>query len=215
MSPSRRYGLCALTFCLLLACWSVKESWLTPLLTLTQPAAALPWLNAVIKCALWLLPAILLLRHYAPQVARPLPVLFGGPQPPYTVALGLGALLLLRTAIHALLARSAFTPAPFLEWVSPVLVAGITEEAVFRGWLLGILEPAAGATRANALQALLFTLIHFPKWLSEGVTPLGLLQSCAFIAAFGFLLGHVTVRNRSLWPAIGLHMLNNALTLLL
>ena len=74
---------------------------------------------------------------------------------------------------------------------------------------------AAGATRANALQALLFTLIHFPKWLSEGVTPLGLLQSCAFIAAFGFLLGHVTVRNRSLWPAIGLHMLNNALTLLL
>lgn len=49
-----------------------------------------------------------------------------------------------------------------------VLFVGLTEELVFRGWLLNS-TLKIGENKALAVNAAMFLMIHFPKWIYEGV----------------------------------------------
>ena len=89
-----------------------------------------------------------------------------------------------------------------------VLVAPIYEELIFRGWILGRLARARSATLAIVVSSLLFGLLHLRNifWLD---TP-ALLRSMIFAGAvLGPILGWVTLRCRSVWPAVILHYANN------
>ena len=88
-----------------------------------------------------------------------------------------------------------------LAWFTGVsLTAGICEELVFRGYLLGILQPHLGEWGAAAVSLVLFAAGH----IYQGRT--GIVRSAvlgAAITAFVVLTG-------SLWPAIVLHVLLDA-----
>jgi len=91
-----------------------------------------------------------------------------------------------------------------LVWAVPPLC----EELFFRGALLGLLlgggrvKPTrARAFTAVALQAAAFGFIHAPA--------IRVLPS----ASLGLVLGLLVLRTRSIWPAILLHMVHNALAL--
>ena len=84
-----------------------------------------------------------------------------------------------------------------------VLVAPLTEELLFRGWLLQDLKERYGTTPALVASSVLFGLVH--------------LQASAVIYATiaGFVLGAVALRTRSTIGSIAMHSGVNALPLLL
>lgn len=89
-----------------------------------------------------------------------------------------------------------------------MLVNPIYEELVFRGWILGRLARGHSRMLAIAVSSLLFGLLHLRNiyWLE---TP-RLLGLMAYSGLFlGPLLALVTLRCRSVWPAVLLHYVNN------
>lgn len=99
-------------------------------------------------------------------------------------------------------------PAELLElspWVLVLLAAvspGITEELLFRGAILGGLKRDLGVGKMVFWQALLFGAVHASIYRFLGT------------ALLGALFTLVTLRARSLWPAMLLHACYNAIQLL-
>jgi membrane protease YdiL (CAAX protease family) len=89
-----------------------------------------------------------------------------------------------------------------------VLVCPIYEELIFRGWILAELVRRRSNLSAIALSSLLFGLWHLRNiyWLEPPVLARWM-ASAAFVT--GPLFAYVTLRFRSVWPAVNLHYLNN------
>jgi len=93
---------------------------------------------------------------------------------------------------------------PIGALLAMVVIAPVTEEAVFRGFILrGLLNQGAGARTAVLLSAFLFAVMHLNPW--QGV------------AAFfiGLVLGWVYLRTRSLALCMTLHAINNGFSVLM
>ena len=84
-----------------------------------------------------------------------------------------------------------------------VLVAPVTEELLFRGWLLQDLKEQYGKTRALFWSSALFGLVH--------IEAAGIL----YAALGGLVLGAVALRTKSTLASIAMHAGVNALPLLL
>lgn len=95
---------------------------------------------------------------------------------------------------------------------SGVIVAAITEELVFRGFCYNILAKVWGHEDAAWVSALLFTLIHIPRWVQQGLfTSLWVIPRLCYIFVLGMLFAMTMRKTRSIWPPIILHMINNGL----
>jgi membrane protease YdiL (CAAX protease family) len=85
--------------------------------------------------------------------------------------------------------------------LAAVILAGVCEEMLFRGFLQGALERTTDATRAVLLSSLFFGMVHFnPWWFVE-------------ILILGFLLGVLAWKTRSIFPGAVAHGVNNAVAL--
>lgn len=84
-----------------------------------------------------------------------------------------------------------------------VVVAPVSEEAVFRGVILPGVERRHGAAVALATSSLLFGAAHLEP------------VAIVYAAVGGLLLGAVAIRTRSTWPAIAMHAGINAVPILL
>ncbi len=141
-------------------------------------------------------------------------------------ALGAG---LLAAGWHEWSAR--LTGKALRDALGAALVVPLLEEALFRGALLGLARRTAGTWTAQLFVAGLFSIVHFlkPPENAAGVAaalgpidvtagfrllphvfwqfrePGLVLGGFLTLLAVGLALGWLTVRTRSLWPAIGLH----------
>jgi len=86
-----------------------------------------------------------------------------------------------------------------------VIVAPVTEELLFRGWLLQDLKEPYGKTPALIWSSLLFGMVH----LGGGVSAL------VYATLGGLVLGAVALRTKSTLASIAMHAGVNALPLLL
>jgi len=96
-------------------------------------------------------------------------------------------------------------PAPQL--LTPLaigIVAAFTEEVLFRGVLLRVLDAWLGSWAALAVSSLLFGLVHLTNPGATLITALGL------VIEAGVLLGAAYLLTRRLWLAIGIHFAWNA-----
>ena len=87
-----------------------------------------------------------------------------------------------------------------------LLFVGITEELVFRGWLLNATISKDKELRYIIINALMFLAIHFPIWISEGVfisnfTSLGFLS----ILALSVIFSHTFIKSKNILIPIALH----------
>jgi membrane protease YdiL (CAAX protease family) len=90
------------------------------------------------------------------------------------------------------------------------LLAGLNEEAMFRGLLLRILQPY-GLLPAAALSALFFGLTHLNNLLLHASLLLTLAQVFwAFL--FGFAYAAFRLRTRTIWPLMILHACSDIAT---
>lgn len=91
---------------------------------------------------------------------------------------------------------------------SVIILVGLSEEVVFRGFILQqIEEMTASFWAGNGIQAVLFTLTHVPYWLSQGrrIIP----GDIGFVLVAGLILGLVFKKTRSLWACMLIHSVNN------
>lgn len=84
-----------------------------------------------------------------------------------------------------------------------VIIAPIAEEMVFRGIILGALGARWGALTGLLGSALIFALYHLTPWQ---IVPIFIL---------GMACGWLTQHRGSLWPAVSLHVLYNAVPVIL
>jgi membrane protease YdiL (CAAX protease family) len=90
---------------------------------------------------------------------------------------------------------------PWLLMLAGVVVAPLVEELFFRGFVFAGLRPRYGWPKAAAISSALFALLH--------LQPLAILP----IFLLGYIFAFLYQRSRSLWPAILMHVLMNALAL--
>jgi len=86
---------------------------------------------------------------------------------------------------------------------SAVLVAGLSEEMLFRGIFQGTLEAKLNATIAVWISACLFAFIHVMPWT--------ILQ----ILLFGLVLGYMAYKSGSILPGVIVHACNNLFSIIL
>lgn len=87
-----------------------------------------------------------------------------------------------------------------------VLFVGLTEELVFRGWLLNS-TAKRNEDAALAINAVMFLAIHFPKWIHDGVfisnfTNFGFVS----IILLSVVFGYVFLKTKNIVIPIALHM---------
>jgi uncharacterized protein len=83
-----------------------------------------------------------------------------------------------------------------------VILAPIVEELFFRGFVYGVLRERMAPVAAMMVSALIFAIYHFSLWL---IVPIVLL---------GIALAWLREWQRSIWPAVMCHALNNLLAVL-
>lgn len=103
------------------------------------------------------------------------------------------------------------SPTAWLATLAQVFFSPIVEETLFRGFVLPQLAARMGFWKANLLQALLFTAMHWPNWIwVNGLGP-GILSSSISVFAIAVLLGWLLQRTNSIWPPVVVHIVNNFL----
>lgn len=199
--------------------WALRELVLrAPMDQALSPVGA-ALVGSVIKVLVWTVPALMLVHHYPEDMDTP--SLFSAPI--NWPRLGLMALALAAYNLMAALVtfgriavQPKFDP---ISLVGTVLFVGITEEMVFRGFLLNaLLKKHMRAAAAIVITALLFVLIHFPFWISSGLPAKGLWEvarSCLTIFLLGCVFGGSFLLDKNLLTPIILHMVWNLFALLL
>jgi membrane protease YdiL (CAAX protease family) len=94
-------------------------------------------------------------------------------------------------------------------------ISSLSEEIMFRGFLLNELRERVRFWPANISAAILFALIHIPNWLWTRGFQAGMLFDLAGIFALACLLGYLLKKTNTLWVCVGAHVFNNVLASLL
>jgi len=92
---------------------------------------------------------------------------------------------------------------PILVFTVLVLLAPFFEELVFRGFLFNEIEKSLGALAAITAPALLFAIIHLQYGFQEQF----------MVALIALILGFLRYRYRNLWIPIGVHTMNNLISI--
>ena len=168
--------------------------------------------NAVIeglfKNLIWTLPAFILIHKYQNGLSVGLKEMFKPDKAcvKYLWAFpAMAAFLVLGQVLHG--GSLAINDTFGLDDIIVFIFVGLTEELVFRGWLLNA-TVHIGENKALAINAAMFLLIHFPTWIVNG-------EFVNAFASFGFvsiimlsvIFGLLFLRTRNILIPIGLHMM--------
>jgi membrane protease YdiL (CAAX protease family) len=89
--------------------------------------------------------------------------------------------------------------------------SSLSEEVLFRGFMLNQLRERASFWAANLATAFLFVLVHLPNWLWTRGFQTQLLSDCVGIFVLACFLGYLLKKTDSLWFCVGAHVANNFL----
>lgn len=169
--------------------------------------------SGIIKSLLWILPAALLITRYRAICMVSLPDMFRKAEKGWQGYLVIFLFFTIYLLIGAWRSTGGISIAESfgIDDVITVLFVGITEEIVFRGWLLNASvkenDPPQKQYIAIGVNALLFLCIHFPIWISKGefvqsFTGLGFLSILILSVVFSITF----IRTKNLVLPITLHM---------
>ena len=196
------------------AVWAVYELLIKPHIDASGISPALGKLltDGVIKNLVWTLPAVLMIKRYDPQMRISLREMFAT-RPKVRDMIPMLLIFTAYTLYLVMHSKDGFTLSPDfgLPSIITVIFVGITEESVFRGWLLNamperIFKGEHGLWLAVGINAVLFLMIHFPIWIAKGEFVQNF-TSGGFIALLilSGIFGHSFLKTRSIWAAVILH----------
>ena len=190
--------------------WIAWEFWAKPFLSSTIENEYISQFikSGIIKNLVWTLPAILLVNHFKTdmyvglkdmfttkvRVIKYLPILLL-----FTVYLLVGTFLQQGSIVIS-------EDFKFSDLIT-VLFVGITEEMVFRGWLLNATVSENKKWLPVIINALMFLLIHFPVWIYEGVF-IENFQTLGFVGIIilSFIFSWTFIKSKNILIPIVLHM---------
>jgi len=168
--------------------------------------------GAVIKLLVWVIPVIVLVK----LVEKKEPLNFLGLRENLSKGLSWAAWVSVALVIYFIVVNLFFLQNDlefnlgFHTWLNTVILVGITEEIVFRGFILRKLMQQFTFWKANSITAFLFLTIHFPIWFRHGLfeSP-GILFTFIQVFIIGFIFGVIYKKTNSLWSVIIIHSVYN------
>lgn len=140
--------------------------------------------------------------HPVPPASWPMAIVTG--------LIGFGALLTLVALMARVMAMPTTTPIEAPPGMPPAtmftlltmssFVAGVTEEAGFRGYMQGAIEQRYGLPAAILVSGTMFGVLHFPNH------PDAVLQMLPYYVAVSAVYGGLTWATNSILPALALHV---------
>jgi hypothetical protein len=170
----------------------------------------------IVKNLVWTLPAFILIKHFEKDCYIGLKEMFTTKVKILDV-LPVLALCIIYT-LAGVFRTGDWSIVESFGWskIIIVLTVGITEEMVFRGWLLNVAVKNADKEWkqwvAIFINAVLFLTIHFPIWLYDGVFVRNF-QSFAFtsIIILSCMFSWLFIKTKNILAPIVLHMLYDLL----
>ena len=161
--------------------------------------------SGVIKTAVWVLPAMLLVHQFYDSIQIGLKEMFVT-KVKWWRYLWVYAILVAWALAGCFQYGFSFTLDP--DALIIVLFVGITEEMVFRGWLLNATVKDMPKWLAVSINAVLFLIIHFPRLIQEG-TIISTFTSFNFVGlmALSAIFSISFLKSKNLLIPITLHMI--------
>lgn len=188
--------------------WALYELLLSNYIALIPNEALSAFVGeGVIKSIVWALPAAILIFKNRERVSVSLREMFSVNKECINylwIFAAFAVYILLEKVVHG--GKIVFNEDFGFSEIITVLFVGITEELVFRGWLLNS-TVERGQNAAIAVNSLMFLCIHFPRWFCNGVLAANF-ANLGFICimALSIVFGYVFVKTRSIIMPIALHM---------
>jgi len=216
MTEKRKLGSLHIAVYLIIffAIWTVRELVIQPVFLSSLDALMQQILGQTIKLLVWTLPAILLIRHFRDDMLVGLKEMFFTKPQWFKDAYIL--LLVFVPFLGAWIASGQIAIDPDLEptrLIGAVFFVGITEEIVFRGFLLNAFLKRMKMPYAVALDAVLFTLIHYPIWIYRGHDFSVFLTNSIAVLLISAFFAYSFIKTRNILVPIALHMIWNLLTI--
>ena len=194
--------------------WSIRELVIQPVFLAPLNPIASELIGEALKLLVWTLPAILLIRHFHDDMWIDLKEMFTSKiqwSRDYLILLMI-VIIPIAQAVRAWMLADGFVLNPDIvpiRLVGAVLFVGITEEIVFRGFLLNAFLKKMQMPHATALDAVLFTLIHYPIWIYRGFEVSDIVTASIQVAILSVGFAYSFIRTRNIFVPIALHMVWN------
>lgn len=206
-------------FILLYLVWTVKTLVIQPAVNTMIPedsVLSVILFDWILKNLFWTVPALILINQFDDHLYLKKQELFRNPvnwKEVFPIIAGeIGFCIL-----NSIVAHQGFylNPDSLIPCIG-FLFVGITEEFVFRGFLLNAVITKENQNFAVGINALLFLSIHFPIWILNG-------NFIRYFANFGFMtiillsifFSWSMLKFRNIWIPVILHMLWDILVTLL
>lgn len=188
--------------------WSIKELWLIEYIYAFGEILS-PLLESLVKSFIWIVPVWIYVKFhlqsdptsYLKMNINVMPGILWG----ILLSLLLGAGLILVEYISNGISFNLLLS--FDDYLNTVIIAGLAEEIVFRGFILQEFNKKWTFWKANVVTASLFLVIHYPIWIYNGTfLPF---DSHIYVFFVGILFGFIFKKTGSLWTVIILHAFHN------
>lgn len=190
------------------AAWSVVELFASPYLDMMSNQVLATFIrDCAIKNILWTLPAFILIYHYRDRLAVGLKEMFTFRKDCVkylSLFFIFTVFIILNKFIHngEIKVGENFGTSELIV----VLFVGLTEEMVFRGWLLNATAKKS-ENIALAVNAVMFLAIHFPIWITDGVFTANFANlGFVSILMLSVIFGYVFLKTKNIVLPIALHM---------
>jgi len=197
------------------AVWSVRELVIQPVFLSPLSDISSEIIGEVIKLLVWTLPAVLLIRYFQNDMRIGLKEMFTTKPKWFKDAPIILVLVLIVPILQALVHGGGIAIDPNfnpVRLIGTVFFVGITEEIVFRGFLLNATLKKMKLWSAIALNAVLFYLIHIPIWIYQGQDITFFIWAIITVIAYSVLFAYSFIKTKNIFVPIILHMVLNLLS---
>lgn len=190
--------------------WTMWEYWGKPFISNAIENEYISQLikSGIIKNIVWTLPAILLIKYFKTDIYVELKDMFTS-KVQLLKYLPLFFLFTIYLLIGVLLEKGKITISETFRFSDLIIVlfVGITEEMVFRGWLLNVTVSDKKKWLPVIINSLMFLFIHFPNWIYEGHFVENF-QSLGFmcVIVLSFIFSWTFIKSKNILIPISLHM---------
>jgi membrane protease YdiL (CAAX protease family) len=203
------------TYVVFISIWSMRIILLKPYIDANYILWIKEIINGLIKSVIWIGFAYYFIKKYDNQLSIKYNQMVKNPIKFIVILTLMGVIVLYHilakiVVCGGLYYNSSFHPSLM---IGSVLLAGVIEELVFRGWFYNGILSFVSENKANLISSIFFVLIHYPSYITAGKPILAILLTSIGIFIGSLIFGWSFKKSKSLWVPIILHMTWNILSI--